>query len=92
MKDITSKLAVLKSKITTKEKEDDRFRTQFKQTISDLFPRHKNPMDYIRDFYVRDNKLIIQTKNKAFAQELFLRRNYLQEKLTTITIKHIIIR
>lgn len=91
LSDLQKKINALKVQFSKKEQKDKKFQEEFKQVISGLFPRHKNPMEYIRDFYVRDTTLIVQTTNKAFAHELFIRKIYLQEKLRNITIQRVVI-
>lgn len=92
MEEIRKKLESLKKKLQKNEKEDKDFREQFQKVITELFPRLQNPMKYIKDFFVRKNQLVVETTNKSFANELFLKREQLSESLKSSRFKEIYIK
>ncbi|MEX1064093.1 MAG: hypothetical protein WED06_02030 [Candidatus Paceibacterota bacterium] len=81
MEDLKRKLTQLKRVIASKEEEDKKLRTELKEIIEKLFDQVKTPMEFIRGFYLQGDRLVINTNNKSFANELFLVKNQLLEGL-----------
>ena len=91
MEYLNSKLNQLKQKLSDGQKEDSILRNQIKCALNAIFCQSDNS-GIICDFCVKNGNLILKTKNKTFANELFLRKTQLSDafagnpKIKEITI------
>ncbi|PJE50392.1 MAG: hypothetical protein COV29_04460 [Candidatus Yanofskybacteria bacterium CG10_big_fil_rev_8_21_14_0_10_36_16] len=72
MKKINFDLSKTKEIIKKQEDKDKKLRQEFKKIINELFPDIKKPLQYVKDFYSKNEKLYILTTNKSFSNELLL--------------------
>jgi hypothetical protein len=73
-------IAELKKIIQKKADKDKLFRKNFKEAITEVFGGIKI-LDFIKDFYFKFGKIFIQTQNKTFANELFLKKEIIIKKI-----------
>lgn len=94
MDDLKNKITSLKKKIAAKSKEDKKLREALGIKLAEIFGNKEALTDYIRDFYLQTNKLIIVALNKSIASELFFRKQQILESLQSekIPIEDIIIK
>ena len=86
MKELSQQLKSLKDKFLKKGQEDQGLRQDFKKALIVIFPEIENPLEFIKDFYYKQSILVIRTRNKSFANELFIRKNDLLLKLNKSNI------
>ena len=93
MKDIKNYLAKFKKEIKKKEETNEVVYSQIKEIITKDFAG-KEVLGYIKSFYLKNNTLFIETKNKIVAQELFWRSEKLKQNINEKkeTVKRIIIK
>lgn len=87
MQELKNRLSGLRKLIAQKGEEDKKLRELFKKTLLEIFGDEKIPDKYIRDFYFKQGKLIVTATNKSFANELFLRKEIILEKLNSQEMK-----
>lgn len=92
MDNILKKLSKLKKNFLIKEKENKTAKQEINKILSDIFVDYKNYAKYVVSTHFKADKLIIETKNKVFASEIFIKKEQILSKLKEIKIRQIIIR
>jgi hypothetical protein len=95
MDELKNKFIQLKKILNEQSEESKKLNEQFKRIVSEVFNDQKTPEKYIRDFYLKSGNLVVYTKNKTFANELFLRKEVVlaglreenNEKISDMIIK-----
>jgi chaperonin cofactor prefoldin len=82
MDELKNKFIQLKKTLSDQSEESKKLNEQFKRIVSEVFNDQKTPEKYIRDFYLRSGNLVVFTKNKTFANELFLRKESILASLS----------
>lgn len=72
----------LKKVIQKKADQDKIFRKNFKEALIEVFGEIKI-LEFIKDFYFKSEKIFIQTQNKIFANELFLKKELIIKKINS---------
>lgn len=92
MDDILKKISKLKKNFLIKEKENKTAKQEINKILNDIFADYKNYAKYVVSTHFKADKLIIETKNKVFASEIFIKKELILSKLKEIKIRQIIIR
>jgi len=92
MDKIRDRLKNIKQSILRQAGEDKELRKVVKNAINEIFINTKNPLQYVKEFYFKKEKLYITTTNKSFANELLLKKERLVQNFIKLKIKEVIIK
>lgn len=93
MLSLKGKIEAIKNDVLRKQKIKKMFDAEFTRILKEVFGNFKDYPEYLSSFYIKSNNLVIETKNKVFASELFLKKEEIINKLRNFrTINQIIIK
>lgn len=81
MEEISKKINELREKTKKQEKKRAKEEGGIKKTLG-VFFKSETLTNFIDDFYIKNKNLVIKTKNKTFASEMFLKRDKVKEVLS----------
>lgn len=88
---LKEKINRIRIKIKEKEEKSKNFKKEVTEALNSIFGNPEVCTKYIKNFYLKTNKLVIETKNKVFASEVFLKKDEiirkLKGKINQITIR-----
>jgi len=90
MHPISQKLNRIKSELKQKAEKEGAIRKRIRESLEKIFGADNQKDQFVSDFYMRSRTLIIEAKNKASANEIFLRRGEILESLKG-TVREIIV-
>lgn len=81
MEEISKKINELKGKIKKQEKKRGNEEKEIKKALG-VFFKSETVTNFVENFYIKNKNLVIKTKNKTFASEVFLKRDKIKEALS----------
>ena len=79
---LKGRFSELKKVIQKKADQDKIFRKNFKEALVEVFGEIKI-LEFVKDFYFKSEKIFVQTQNKTFANELFLKKELILKKISS---------
>lgn len=81
MNSLKEKFQTLKEAVLIKEKKDRASQEKINRILGEIFKKQKNYQKYLNAVYFKSSQLVIETKSKTFANEIFVHKEELINKL-----------
>lgn len=85
MEDIKQRVLKIKRYVNQRLTEEQNLRRRIKSAVATVFPGIPDQNNLINNFYEKNGKLFLKTRNKTIANEVFLKRQEILKRLKNKT-------